>query len=54
MIAMRTIFALLLGLGFIAGCESANRSMDPEDFFDGGEPLYIAQCASPLPGQACD
>lgn len=49
---MRTILALLLGLSVLAGCESARR--DPHDVFDGGEPLYIAQCAKPLPGQACE
>ncbi len=49
---MRTVLALLLGLSFIAGCESANR--DPSDVFDGGEPLYIAECAKRLPGQACE
>jgi hypothetical protein len=51
-IAMRTILALLLGLGVVAGCESARH--DPNDVFDGGEPLYIAQCAHPLPGLACE
>jgi len=50
--AMRTVLALLLALGFVAGCESAQR--DPTDVFDGGEPLYLAQCARALPGQACD
>jgi hypothetical protein len=49
---MRAILALLLGLSFVAGCESANRH--PSDVFDGGEPLYIAQCAKRLPGQACE
>ena len=49
---MRTLLALLLGLSFLAGCENARR--EPTDVFDGGEPLYIAQCAKPLPGQACE
>ncbi|MBX3500379.1 MAG: hypothetical protein KF889_13100 [Alphaproteobacteria bacterium] len=49
---MRTILALLLGLSFIAGCESDRR--EPTDVFEGGEPLYIAQCAKRLPGQACE
>jgi hypothetical protein len=40
---MRTILALVLGLSFIAGCESARR--EPTDVFDGGEPLYIARSA---------
>jgi hypothetical protein len=49
---MRTILALLLGLSFLSGCASAKR--EPSDVFDGGEPLYLAQCAHPLPGQACE
>ncbi|MGE0421672.1 MAG: hypothetical protein AB7O88_05390 [Reyranellaceae bacterium] len=49
---MRTILALLLGLSFLAACESARD--DPSDVFDGGEPLYIAQCARHLPGLACE
>ena len=48
---MRAIFALLLlGLSTLAACEEQKRP----DVLDGGEPLYIAQCAKPLPGQACD
>ena len=49
---MRTILALLLSLSFITACESARR--DPSDVFDGGEPLYLAECAKRLPGQACE
>ena len=49
---MRTILALLLGLSFLAGCENSRR--EPSDVFDGGEPLYIAQCAQHLPGAACE
>ena len=47
---MRAILALLiLGLSALAACEERKRP----DVLD-GEPLYIAQCAKPLPGQACD
>lgn len=36
------IAALMLGLSFLPGCETADR---PSDVFDGGEPLYIAQAS---------
>ena len=49
---MRTILALLLSLSVAAACESARD--EPSDVFDGGEPLYIAQCARDLPGLACE
>ena len=48
---MRAIVALLiLGVSFIAGCDERRRP----DVLDGGEPLYIAQCATQLPGLACE
>ena len=50
---MRTLLALLLALSIVTGCESAKRG-EPTDVFEGGEPLYIAQCAHRLPGQACE